>query len=108
MVHRKRGVSSAFLVEARLLERRMKNYQPHHTVVLRGLDGIRSVASSGMEHITYQTFRKNQKRRSQMTFYIGVDLHIGNDGFSRKGPVQKEMGSPNYFKFTREFKSAKI
>lgn len=25
-----------------------------------------------------------------------------------KGAVQKEMGSPNYFKFTREFKSAKI
>ena len=24
------------------------------------------------------------------------------------GAVQKEMGSPNYFKFTREFKSAKI
>ncbi len=26
----------------------------------------------------------------------------------RLGAVQKEMGSPNYFKFTREFKSAKI
>ena len=26
----------------------------------------------------------------------------------RNGAVQKEMGSPNYFKFTREFKSAKI
>ncbi len=26
----------------------------------------------------------------------------------QKGAVQKEMGSPNYFKFTREFKSAKI
>ena len=25
-----------------------------------------------------------------------------------KGAVQKETGSPNYFKFTREFKSAKI
>ena len=25
-----------------------------------------------------------------------------------KGAVQKEMGSPNYFKFTRELKSAKI
>jgi len=25
-----------------------------------------------------------------------------------QGAVQKEMGSPNYFKFTREFKSAKI
>ena len=25
-----------------------------------------------------------------------------------EGAVQKEMGSPNYFKFTREFKSAKI
>ena len=25
-----------------------------------------------------------------------------------KGAVQKEMGSPNYFKFTSEFKSAKI
>ena len=24
------------------------------------------------------------------------------------GAVQKETGSPNYFKFTREFKSAKI
>ena len=24
------------------------------------------------------------------------------------GAVQKEMGSPNYFEFTREFKSAKI
>ena len=24
------------------------------------------------------------------------------------GAVQKEMGSPNYFKFTKEFKSAKI
>ena len=24
------------------------------------------------------------------------------------GAVQKEMGSPNYFKFTRELKSAKI
>ena len=27
---------------------------------------------------------------------------------SKKGAVQKEMGSPNYFKFTRELKSAKI
>lgn len=26
----------------------------------------------------------------------------------RQGAVQKETGSPNYFKFTREFKSAKI
>ena len=26
----------------------------------------------------------------------------------KKGAVQKEMGSPNYFKFTRELKSAKI
>ena len=26
----------------------------------------------------------------------------------KEGAVQKEMGSPNYFKFTREFKSAKI
>ena len=25
-----------------------------------------------------------------------------------KGAVQKEMGSPNYFKFTSEFKSATI
>lgn len=58
----------------------MKSFQPHHTVVLRGLNGIRSVASSGMEHITYQTFRRNQNGG----FYIGVDLHIGNDGFSRK------------------------
>ena len=28
--------------------------------------------------------------------------------FTKKGAVQKEMGSPNYFKFTRELKSAKI
>jgi len=27
---------------------------------------------------------------------------------AKKGAVQKEMGSPNYFKFTSEFKSAKI
>ena len=27
---------------------------------------------------------------------------------SKEGAVQKETGSPNYFKFTREFKSAKI
>ena len=26
----------------------------------------------------------------------------------KEGAVQKETGSPNYFKFTREFKSAKI
>ena len=26
----------------------------------------------------------------------------------KNGAVQKEMGSPNYFKFTRELKSAKI
>ena len=29
-------------------------------------------------------------------------------GIVTLGAVQKEMGSPNYFKFTREFKSAKI
>ncbi len=28
--------------------------------------------------------------------------------FRAIGAVQKEMGSPNYFKFTRELKSAKI
>ena len=31
-----------------------------------------------------------------------------NQKKKHKGAVQKEMGSPNYFKFTREFKSAKI
>ena len=30
------------------------------------------------------------------------------EGTVPEGGVQKEMGSPNYFKFTREFKSAKI
>ena len=30
------------------------------------------------------------------------------DAYHAQGAVQKEMGSPNYFKFTREFKSAKI
>lgn len=31
-----------------------------------------------------------------------------NSRYKKKGAVQKEMGSPNYFKFTRELKSAKI
>ena len=30
------------------------------------------------------------------------------DLWEEERAVQKEMGSPNYFKFTREFKSAKI
>ena len=29
-------------------------------------------------------------------------------GKKKERAVQKETGSPNYFKFTREFKSAKI
>ena len=31
-----------------------------------------------------------------------------SSGINLPGAVQKETGSPNYFKFTREFKSAKI
>ena len=36
--------------------------------------------------------------------------HFAEFSFQTKpdGAVQKEMGSPNYFKFTRELKSAKI
>ena len=35
-------------------------------------------------------------------------VNQNNGGYIYLGAVQKEMGSPNYFKFTREFKSAKI
>jgi hypothetical protein len=35
-----------------------------------------------------------------LDFYINIK--------QKKGAVQKEMDSPNYFKFTSEFKSAKI
>ena len=40
----------------------MKSYQPHHTVVLRGLDGR-------MEHITVSTFRMNQYGGQYDIFY---------------------------------------
>ena len=61
------------------------------------------------QDVTYQSNSENSPSKSDgelvvFTFtlegalkFLGVDV-----------AVQKEMGSPNYFKFTRELKSAKM
>jgi len=54
----------------------------------------------------YDAYHAQVAHRGNFFPYVRYD----NYGFRlvRNGAVQKEMGSPNYFKFTREFKSAKI
>ena len=43
-----------------------------------------------------------------MDFALKWQGAVETMAFTKKGAVQKEMGSPDYFKFTRELKSAKI
>ena len=45
--------------------------------------------------------------RSASTYWAVLKKRLLEEG-AEEGAVQKEMGSPNFFKFTREFKSAKI
>ena len=45
---------------------------------------------------------------SDKNFALRAYRAAASEARTAHGAVQKETGSPNYFKFTREFKSAKI
>ena len=55
--------------------------------------------------------KKINLKGKNVTVIAEKSLSMNSDGpanFKEKGLSKKKWGSPNYFKFTREFKSAKI